>query len=313
MAHTCAITAHTPKGCVDEPEGRLKLRSLMFVPGDRPDRMEKALRAGADALILDLEDSVAPNRKSEARAHVAGFLRRKLQGAAVLVRINPLHLAFADEDLAAVAEAAPDGYVLPKAEGAASVVELQLRLKNRGMPPSHVLPIAETPAAIFRLPEYSSVADRMLGLTWGAEDIAAAVGAAAARGADGRFTTPYETIRTLALLGAHVAGVPAIETVYPAFRDLDGLSESAARAAHDGFTGMLAIHPSQVPVINSAFTPTADAIARARRIVAAFEDNANAGVLNVDGAMVDAPHLKQAQRLLARAEAISRFHSMPNL
>jgi citrate lyase subunit beta / citryl-CoA lyase len=305
MAQTYLIPRGRPR-CADEPEGHLKLRSLMFVPGDRPDQMEKALRAGADTLILDLEDSVALNRKPEARSHVADFLRCKPRETAVLVRINPLHLALADEDLEALATAAPDGFVLPKAEGPASVVELQLRLKTWDIPPSNILPIAETPAAMFRLAEYSGAPDRMLALTWGAEDVAAAIGAASARRADGHFTTPFETIRTLALLAAHVAGVPAIETVYPAFRDLDGLSASAARAAQDGFTGMLAIHPSQIPVINSAFTPPADAIARAQRIVAAFKGDTNAGVLNVDGAMIDAPHLKQAQRLLARAEAISR-------
>jgi citrate lyase subunit beta / citryl-CoA lyase len=220
-----------------------------------------------------------------------------------------LHLALAGEDLKSIADAAPDGFVLPKSAGPSTVAELQLRLKMFGMPPNSVLPIAETPDAMLRLAEYSSVSGRMLGLTWGAEDIAAAIGAATARGADGRFTPPFEIIRTLALLAAHAAGVTAIETVFPEFRDLEGLSASAQRAAQDGFSGMLAIHPSQVPIINLAFTPSADAVARARRIVSAFKENSDVGVVSIDGTMIDMPHLKQAQSVLARAEAIAAAHT----
>ena len=165
-----------------------------------------------------------------------------------------------------------------------------------------ILPIAtETPAALFELGSYREVADRLLGLTWGAEDLPAAMGATGAREADGRYTAPIETARSLALLAAHAAGVPAIETVYPDFRDLDGLAAYAARGARDGFTGMMAIHPDQVAVINRAFTPGAAEIAAARAIVEAFAAEPRAGVLAIDGKMVDAPHLAQARRLLERA------------
>jgi len=274
----------------------MRLRSLLFVPGDRPDRMEKALGLGADALILDLEDSVATSRKKEAREAVVAFLARKDRPLPLLVRINPVDGPYATEDLAALREAHVDGLVLPKAEGAATVHALS---SWTGAP---ILPIAtETPAALFELGSYREVADRLLGLTWGAEDLPAAIGATAAREADGRYTAPIETVRSLALFAAHAAKVPAIETVYPDFRDLDGLAAYAARGARDGFTGMMAIHPDQIAVINRAFTPTGAEIASARAIVDAFAADPDAGVLAIDGKMVDAPHLAQARRVLERA------------
>ena len=274
----------------------MRLRSLLFVPGDRPDRMEKAAGCGADALILDLEDSVAVARKGEARAVVAAFLARAHRPLPLLVRINPIDGAYADEDLAALRDLRPDGLVLPKAEGAASIHALS---SWTGAP---ILPIAtETPAALFQLGSYREVGDRLMGLTWGAEDLPAAIGATAAREADGRYTAPIETVRSLALFAAHAAAVPAIETVYPNFRDLDGLAAYAARGARDGFSGMMAIHPDQVAVINRAFSPSEADIATARAIVDAFAAEPEAGVLAVDGKMVDAPHLAQARRLLERA------------
>jgi citrate lyase subunit beta/citryl-CoA lyase len=170
------------------------------------------------------------------------------------------------------------------------------------LPQRPILPIAtETPLAVFRLGDYVTVADRLCGLTWGAEDLPAAIGASQARLADGSFTPPYEVARALTLFGAHAAGVAALETVYPAFRDDEGLQRYATRAARDGFTGMLAIHPRQVPVINAAFTPAPATVAHARRVVAAFAANPGCGVIDLDGAMVDAPHLRQAQQILARA------------
>jgi len=274
----------------------MRLRSLLFVPGDRPDRMEKALGLGADALIVDLEDSVAASRKGEAREAVAAFLTRAERPVPLLVRINPVGGPYANDDLAALRDTHPDGLVLPKAEGAATVHALS---SWTGAP---ILPIAtETPAALFELGSYRQVADRLLGLTWGAEDLPAAIGATAAREADGRYTAPIETVRSLALFAAHAARVPAIETVYPDFRDLDGLAAYAARGARDGFTGMMAIHPDQIAVINRAFTPTETELAAARAIVDAFAANPDAGVLAVDGKMVDAPHLAQARRVLERA------------
>jgi citrate lyase subunit beta / citryl-CoA lyase len=278
----------------------LRLRSLLFVPGDRPDRMEKALKCGADALILDLEDAVAASARPEARRTVAAFLSAN-NPARLWVRINPLDGAEADKDLQAVLPARPDGIVLPKSEGGQSVAELSRRLAERGNATARILAIAtETPAAIFGLGTYGGH-KRLAGLTWGAEDLPAAIGAATSREADGSFTPPYEIARSLCLFGAAAAGVAPIETVYPAFRDLDGLAVYAARARRDGFTGMMAIHPDQVPVINSAFTPSEAEVAHARAVIAAFEANPQAGALSLDGKMIDRPHLVQAQRLLAAA------------
>jgi citrate lyase subunit beta/citryl-CoA lyase len=278
----------------------VKLRSLLFVPGDRPDRMAKALLSGADALILDLEDAVTPAAKPKAREAVAAFLEANA-AARLWVRVNPLDSAEHDKDLQAILSAHPDGIVLPKAEGGASVADLIRRLSERGNATARILAIAtETPAAMFQLGSYGGL-KRLAGLTWGAEDLPAAIGAATSREADGRFTPPYELARSLCLFGAAAAGVAPIETVYPAFRDLDGLKAYAARARRDGFTGMMAIHPDQVSVINAAFTPTDAEIAHARRVVEAFAANPAAGALSLDGRMIDRPHLVQAQRLLAAA------------
>ncbi|WP_242096452.1 CoA ester lyase [Sphingomonas sp. CROZ-RG-20F-R02-07] len=275
----------------------MRLRSLLFVPGDRPERMAKAAAFDVGALILDLEDAVAPAAKVAARGHVAAFLAQP-RTVPLFVRINPLDSGLADDDLAAVLPGHPDGIVLPKAEGAASLAALDAKLEGA----IRILPIAtETPAAIFALGSYGGVTPRLAGLTWGAEDLPAAIGAATSREPDGSYTEPYRLARALTLFGAHAAGVPAIETVYPDFRDRDGLAAYAARGARDGFTGMMAIHPAQLPVINAAFTPDAAAIAAARRIVDLFAANPGAGALQLDGRMVDAPHLKAAQTLLARA------------
>jgi citrate lyase subunit beta / citryl-CoA lyase len=276
----------------------MRLRSLLFVPGDRLDRMVKALDSGADALILDLEDSVAPEKKRQARKDVAEFLARpRGRALRLFVRINPLNLA-ADEDLAAIVPHRPDGLLLPKAEGGASLAELDRRLAVLGDTAAHILPIAtETPAAIFALGSFGKVTSRLCGLTWGAEDLPAATGATNSREPDGRYTAPYEMVRALALFAAHAAEVPAIETVFPMLRDESGLKTYAARGRRDGFSGMLAIHPAQVPVINAAFTPSRDEIAWARRVVEAFAKGV--GVVEMDGRMLDSPHLKQARQILA--------------
>ncbi|WP_380788071.1 HpcH/HpaI aldolase/citrate lyase family protein [Sphingomonas sp. R86521] len=275
----------------------MRLRSLLFVPGDRPERMVKAAALDADALILDLEDSVAPGAKAAAREAIAAFLSEP-RPRALFVRINPLDSGLAADDLAAVLPGRPDGIVLPKAEGAASLAALDAMLSGD----IRILPIAtETPAAIFALGSYGGVTPRLCGLTWGAEDLPAAIGAATSREADGSYTAPYQLARSLTLFGAHAAGVPAIETVYPDFRDLDGLAAYAARGRRDGFTGMMAIHPSQVPVINAAFTPSAEERDHAQRIVELFAANPGAGALQMDGRMVDAPHLKAARAVLALA------------
>jgi citrate lyase subunit beta / citryl-CoA lyase len=278
----------------------MRLRSLLFVPGDRPDRMGKAFGAGADALILDLEDAVALSAKAEARRHVAEFIRG-VGGQHIWVRVNPLDSAECERDLDAVVSERPHGIVLPKAEGGHHVDELARRLTERGNVSAQILAIAtETPAAIFGLGSYGG-AKRLAGLTWGAEDLPAAIGAATSREADGSFTPPYEIARSLCLFGAAAAGVMPIETVYPHFRDEAGLAAYAGRARRDGFTGMMAIHPAQVAVINDAFTPSAEEVAHARDVVAAFEASPGAGALSLEGRMIDRPHLVQAQRILAAA------------
>jgi citrate lyase subunit beta/citryl-CoA lyase len=282
----------------------MRLRSLLFVPGDRPDQMRKAQQTAADAVILDLEDSVAGGAKEPARRHVADFLDVTPRVQPVFVRLNSLATGLTERDIAGVAaaSASPDGWVLPKAEGAASITALGRLLAAAGVPNPRILPIAtETPVAVFHLGEYASVATRLAGVTWGVEDLPAAIGATTAREPDGRLTPPYEMVRALVLFAAHAAGVPAIETVYPAFRDNEGLTRTAALAARDGFNGMMAIHPAQVPIINAAFTPSPAAVAHAERVVAAFANQPGAGVLSLDGAMIDAPHLRQAQRILAQA------------
>ncbi len=275
----------------------MRLRSLLFVPGDRPERFDKAAASGADAIILDLEDSVAAQAKPAAREAVARYLSGPAS-VARFVRVNPLGSEGLADDLPAAQGA--DGVMLPKAERAEDVATLLAAMGAHAVP---VLPVAtETPLAVFGLGGYRAVAAQLAGLTWGAEDLPAAIGAASAREADGRYTPPYEVVRTLALMGAHAAGVAAIETVYPAIKDGEGLAAYAARGARDGFTGMMAIHPAQVAIINAAFTPDGAALAQARAIVAAFAANQGAGALQLDGRMIDAPHLKQAQAILARAD-----------
>jgi citrate lyase subunit beta/citryl-CoA lyase len=277
----------------------MRLRSLLFVPGDRPDRMEKALGTGADALILDLEDAVAPEKKPEARAAVTAFLGRP-RTLPLFVRMNPLTSGLADDDLATVMPHKPDGIVLPKAEGGASIIDLDRRLASLGNLDACILPIAtETPASIFALGTFADAVKRLCGLTWGAEDLPAAIGATTSREPDGRYTAPYEVVRALALFAAHAAGVSALETVYPRLDDNEGLAAYAARGRRDGFSGMLAIHPGQVPIINLAFTPSDAEIAWAKRVLALFADNPGVGALQLDGRMLDAPHLAQARRLLA--------------
>ncbi|MHA3792802.1 HpcH/HpaI aldolase/citrate lyase family protein [Sphingomonas sp. YL-JM2C] len=280
----------------------MTIRSLLFVPGDRPERFPKAAASGADALILDLEDSVAPENKPAARAAIAAWLGGD-RPVRSFVRINPLDSEHVRADLAAVIGARPDGLVLPKAQGAASVWQL-VEIAGRDCPP--ILPIAsETPAAVFGLGSYGEAAERLAGLTWGAEDLPAAIGAATSRNPDGSYTQPYEVVRALTLFGAHAAGVAAIETVYPDIADTAGLEAYVARGRRDGFTGMMAIHPAQVAIINAGFSPSEAEVAHARAVIAAFAANPGAGALKLDGKMIDRPHLKQAQALLERAGVVA--------
>ncbi len=275
----------------------MKLRSLLFVPGDRPERFDKAAASGADAIILDLEDSVAPERKGYARDAIAAWLAGA-RDCTAFVRVNPLEGGQTADDLAIILPAAPDGIMLPKAEGAASILTLEELAGQGRLPP--ILPIAtETPAALFELGSYRSVRDRLAGLTWGAEDLPASIGATSAREEDGRYTAPIEMARSLTLFAAHAAGVAAIDTVFPRIDAMDDLAAYVGRARRDGFTGMMAIHPVQVAAINAGFTPTPAEIDHARAVIDAFAANPGAGVLKLDGKMIDRPHLVQAQRVLA--------------
>lgn len=283
-------------------------RSFLFVPADSERKLAKARDGDADALILDLEDSVAAEARSAARATVTGFM----SGDAPMplwVRINPLHSADAMLDLEAVMPYVPDGIVLPKCCGGDDLVRLGKLLDTleveHGLPlgRTRILPIVtELPVALFSLAEYANATPRLFGMTWGAEDLSAAVGATASRAADGSWLPPYELARSLCLFGAAAAGVAAIDTVFTNFSDADGLARYAAAARRDGFSGMLAIHPTQVATINKAFTPAPDEVERARRIVEIFAANPTAGTVALQGEMLDRPHLLQAERILARAE-----------
>ena len=282
------------------------IRSFLFVPADSERKIGKAESAGADALILDLEDSVTPEARSTARE-----LARKYAGAGVWVRINPLDTEDADADLEAVMPAGPDGIVLPKPCNAGDAIELGYRLDEleaaNGLEKgsTRILPICtERPEALFSLGGYAGATDRLYGLTWGAEDLAAAVGATSNRDESGAWLPPYELARSLCLFAAAAAEVAAIDTVYTDFRNLQGLAKYASAARRDGFSGMLAIHPAQVAAINDAFLPSEAEIERAERIVELFAANPDAGALGLDGEMIDRPHLRQAESIIALVTAI---------
>mgnify|MGYP005990775633 CR=1 FL=1 len=280
----------------------MKLRSLLFVPGDRPDRMEKALTLGADALILDLEDAVSLENKDAAREHVAKFLNASREhGVHLLVRINPLDSGFSQIDLSAVLGASPDAIMLPKADGAEAVRQTLSLMEEVG----HSVPIlpltVETPDALFTLNEYQTVPENLSGLTWGAEDLSASLGTKGSRDHEGQLREPLKLARSLIVFAAGAAGIPAIETVFADFKNEEGLKLAANQAALDGFSGMMAIHPAQVPIINDAFTPTAEEIAHARLVIEAFEKNPGQGAQQIKGKMIDAAHLKLAQSLIERS------------
>jgi citrate lyase subunit beta / citryl-CoA lyase len=286
------------------------IRSLLFVPADSTKKLGKAMTSGADALIVDLEDSIAIDRKALGRNSAAAFLKDALavkQRPFILVRVNGLQTDLTDADLDAIVPAKPDGVVLPKAEGGASVVhtgaKLAVREATSGLPDGSVkiLPIAtETAAAMFLAGTFAGSSLRLMGLTWGAEDLSAELGAQANRGADGRFLDPYRLARVLCLAGAAAAEVPAIDTVYVDFRDDKGFRRECEEASRDGFTGKMAIHPAQVSIINELFTPTAAQIEKAEAIVAAFAASPGAGTIGIDGRMYDRPHLVRARALLTR-------------
>jgi citrate lyase subunit beta/citryl-CoA lyase len=290
----------------------MNLRSWLFIPGDSDKKLAKADGTGADALILDLEDSVAPANKAAAREKVRTFLDRRRpgqRGSQLWVRINPLDDA-ALIDLAAIVGGAPEGIMLPKINGPADVQRLSHHLEaleaRDGIPPGHVriLPVAtETPVAPLRLAEFASAKlPRLIGLTWGAEDLSAAIGASTNLDEHGQWAFTYRWARSTMLLSAKAAGVQAIDTLYVNFKDPNGLRESCRAAGREGFTGRIAIHPDQVAIINQAFAPSEDDLTFARRVTAAFEAQSGTGTVGLDGKMLDIPHLKQAQQVLAMHE-----------
>jgi citrate lyase subunit beta/citryl-CoA lyase len=289
------------------------MRSFLFVPADSARKLEKAMSSGADALIVDLEDSIALEGKARAREAAAAFLKDAAASAArptLIVRVNGLQTGLTDADLDAVAPAKPDVIMLPKAEGGAAVIhaELAVREAQNDLPEGHIkiLPIAtETAPALFLAGTFAGASERLVGLTWGAEDLSAELGARANRESDGRFLDPYRLARTLCLAGAAAAAVPAIDTVFVDFRNDVGFRRECEEAARDGFTGKMAIHPAQVPIINAVFTPSPEAIVQAQSIVDAFAAAPGAGVVGIGGVMYDRPHLARAKQLLARAGSSS--------
>ena len=293
----------------------MAMRSWLFVPGDSQTKLDKVTGLGADVVIVDLEDAVAPSAKATARTLARAFLETHGtqilagRGFARWVRINPLDTQLWREDIAAVMPARPDGIMVPKAAGPDQLqvlaAELQQFEQRNGTPPgaTRILPlVSETPAAALGITSYATASQpRLAGLTWGAEDLSAAIGASRKRDSRGYWADAFRFVRAQVLLTAHARGVMAIDTLHADFRDLDGLKRIAAESYADGFAGMLAIHPSQVPVINAAFTPGEEEIAHARAIVNAFSANPGAGALSLDGRMIDQPHLEQARRLLERS------------
>jgi citrate lyase subunit beta / citryl-CoA lyase len=286
------------------------MRSLLFVPADSARKLDKAMSSGADALIVDLEDSIALEGKAQARESAAAFLKQAAANATrpyLMVRVNGLQTGLTDADLDAIAPAKPDAIMLPKAEGGAAIVhadaKLAVREAHNDLPDGHIkiLPIAtETAAALFMVGTFAGASARLIGMTWGAEDLSAELGARANRDAQGRFLDPYRLARSLCLAGAAAAGVAAIDTVFVDFRNEAGFRKECEEACRDGFIGKMAIHPAQVPIINAVFTPSSDAIAHAQAVIAAFAAAPGAGVVGIGGVMYDRPHLVRAKQLLAR-------------
>lgn len=290
------------------------MRSLLFVPGDNEKKLRKGLESGADALIVDLEDSVALDAKPTARALARDFLKdvaAQARRPRLIVRVNALTTGLTEADLDAIMPGAPDAIMLPKAEGGPDLTHLAAHVAVReaecDLPDggTRIIAIAtETGKGIFGLGSYAGASHRLSGLTWGAEDLSADLGAETNRLVDGSYADPYRLARSLLLFAAAAAQVDAIDTVFTAFRDEAALRAECLAARRDGFTGKMAIHPAQVPVINEVFAPSPEALARAEAIIALFDANPNLGVVGLDGEMLDRPHLLRARRLKARADRL---------
>ena len=287
----------------------MPLRSFLFVPADSERKLAKGVDSGADALIVDLEDAVAWSNKPQARRMASDWLGRQAsahgEGPRRFVRINPLDSGLALEDLAAVVQPGLDGLVLPKPTSAQDLLRLHHMLEalevRAGMAPASVgvMPvITETPQAMLNMNTFSTPQPRVVAVTWGAEDLSAAIGAVSNRDDDGQFSPLYVWAQSLCLCVAASSGAVAIDTLHANFRDSEGLAATCRQARRRGFGGRIAIHPDQVATINDAFTPSEAELAHARRVVEAFALNPDAGTLSLDGAMLDMPHLKQARRTL---------------
>ncbi|PSJ61791.1 HpcH/HpaI aldolase/citrate lyase family protein [Kumtagia ephedrae] len=284
------------------------MRSLLFVPGDSERKLEKGFASAADVIIVDLEDSVAAGNKAAARTIAADFIRaRRTARAAIYIRVNDFSSGLTDDDLAALVPARPDGIMLPKASGLPDVERLAARLRvqeaENGLADgaTRILPIiTETAAGVFGAASYGQGHQRLAGVTWGAEDLSAAIGAHATRDERGRYTDVFRLARSVTLLAASAAETAAIDTVFVNFRDTAGLKAECLDAERDGFAGKMAIHPDQVAIINEAFTPSPEVVAEARAVIEAFAAAGNPGVVGIGGKMYDRPHLKRAERLLAR-------------
>jgi citrate lyase subunit beta / citryl-CoA lyase len=285
----------------------MRLRSLLFVPGDSERKFSKAKTSGADALILDLEDAVAPAQKPAARQLAARVLEDPSpRDWSFFVRVNALDTGLALDDLAAVVRPGLDGLLIPKANGVEDLQRfghyLDALETKAGMALGSVkmaVVATETAKAMFALGSYAPAHPRLVALTWGAEDLSAALGATDNKEPDGAWTFPYQVARAQCLFAATAAEVAPIDTIHADFRDLEGLERDCRRSRRDGFLGRMAIHPDQVATINRCYAPSEAEIAHARRIVEAFAANPNTGTIGVDGKMVDIPHLKAAQKTLA--------------
>lgn len=276
-------------------------RSWLFVPGNRAHMIEKAQASDADLLILDLEDSVSLEQKPAAREITRTALQDTQRPIPLWVRINALDSNLIADDLEAILAANPDGIVLPKAQGGNCVKALITAANIKQFPCPPVLAIAtESAAAIFGLGSYSGLQAQLAGLSWGAEDLSADLASTATKESSGSLTGPYALARNMMLIGAVAAKVQAVDTVWTDLQDQKGLEAECMAAKRDGFTGKLAIHPSQISIINRCFAPSETEIAEAKAIVAAFAAAPGAGAIALAGKMIDAPHLKRARRLLAQ-------------
>lgn len=282
------------------------MRSLLFVPGDRPERFAKAAASGADALILDLEDAVVPERRPQARVEIVRWLSTAARPVPAWVRINPVATDDARADLAAVIEGRPDGIMLPKARNGDDIRRvdhwleiLEARFGYAAVSIGLLPLITESAGALLNAPSFASLPARVAGLTWGAEDLAADLGALGNRSADGEYEFTFRMARAFCLLAATAAGVPAIDTVDVDIKDAAAIERRARASRQEGFAGKLAIHPAQVAPIHAAFQPTQEEVHRAERVIAAFAAAPGLGAVSLDGVMIDKPHLRQAERILA--------------